>query len=324
MQFRGIHVEARGKRSVPGLERLLSEIAPALGFNYVIAEVNTGFEFSRHPEISSPDPLPAQEARRLASLAESNGIQLVPMFNCLGHQSWGSRIGGLLVAHPEFNESPDVDPKSERFYCYSWCPNHPEVNPIVFDAFDELLDAFQADTFHVGMDEVFILGQCPRCKGSSAAELFAQATNDYYNHLAERRGVKVMMWGDRLLPRRLGFAHWDAAENGTEGAADLIPKDIIVCDWHYHLTEDYPSVKYFLDTAFFVCTSGWKEPPAIRRIIKVSRREANDRMLGYLATTWCGVSQFVKAYLEPEREPEVAYLPDVVNGVKLGAALAWD
>jgi hypothetical protein len=132
VQRRGIHVEARGRGSVPALERLVTEVAPALGLNWVIAEVNGHFEYASHPEASEPDPMTHEEARRLARMAKDGGVQLVPMYNCLGHQSSGPRVGALLRAHPEFNEAPDLDPTAEDFYCASWCPTHPEVNALVF------------------------------------------------------------------------------------------------------------------------------------------------------------------------------------------------
>jgi hypothetical protein len=38
---------------------------------------------------------------------------------------------------------------------------------LIFDLLDELLDAFDVDAMHVGMDEVFLIGddKCPRCRG---------------------------------------------------------------------------------------------------------------------------------------------------------------
>jgi len=49
------------------------------------------------------------------------------------------------------------------------------VHKVVFALVDEICDAFHADAFHAGMDEVFYLGneKCPRCSGIDKAELFA-------------------------------------------------------------------------------------------------------------------------------------------------------
>lgn len=66
-------------------------------------------------------------------------------------------------------------------------PLHPGLNDVVFALLDELIDAFGAGAFHVGMDEVFIIAHadCPRCKGKDPANLFAKAVNDLHGHLVE-------------------------------------------------------------------------------------------------------------------------------------------
>jgi hypothetical protein len=151
MERRGIHVMMRDRSKLPAVDRLVRETAPSLGLNWVIVEVNGHFQYQSHPEASEPDSMSASDAQDLAQTARANGVDLVPMYNCLGHQSWRDKPGALLRAHPEFNEAPDLDATAEDFYCMSWCPNHPDVNALLFDLFDELLEAFQAKAFHVGL-----------------------------------------------------------------------------------------------------------------------------------------------------------------------------
>lgn len=52
---------------------------------------------------------------------------------------------------------------------------NPEVWRVVFELIDEIIDAFNADALHVGMDEVFLLGseQSPSTKAKDPAMLFA-------------------------------------------------------------------------------------------------------------------------------------------------------
>ncbi len=323
MERIGIHVGCKGKQSVPALERLVGEVGPALGCNWVIVEVNGFFAYQSHPEAAEPDPMTAEDARRLKKIAADHGIRLVPMYNCLGHQSWKDKPGALLRAHPEFNEAPDADTSAEDFYCMSWCPNHPDINPLVFDLFDELLDAFEADALHVGMDEVFIIGECPRCKGTPNAELFAKAVNDYHGHLVDKRGVEMQMWGDRFLDgKATGYGLWEASENDTQGAIKLVPKDIVICDWHYEIMDEFPSIRIFQDEGFRVWPAGWNKEQSIRRLIEVARREAGPNMLGYLATTWTDVDGVVRGLAGEEIDPENERLKNVVAGVKLGLRLA--
>jgi len=323
MERRGIHVMARGRTHLASLERLIGEIAPSLDLNRVIVEVNGHFQYASHPEAAEADSLSAGDAGRLAELARGRGIELVPMYNCLGHQSWREKPGALLRSHPEFNEAPELDATAEDFYCMSWCPNHPEVNPLVFDLFDELLKAFEAEAFHVGMDEVFILGHCPRCKGTPNAELFAKAVNDCHGHLVGRRGVEMQMWGDRLLDAEtMGYGSWESSANETHQAVDKVAKDIVMCDWHYEIMEDFPSVRFFQEKGFRVWPGGWNKEQSIRRFIEVARREATPRMLGYLATTWGDLNPIVAGLAGEPIEPEHERAAAIVAGVRLGAELA--
>ncbi|MEW6753997.1 MAG: family 20 glycosylhydrolase [Candidatus Latescibacterota bacterium] len=324
MERVGIHVMSGGRATVPALERLVGEIAPKLGFNWVIVEVNGHFAYQSHPEAAEENPMQAEQVRGLVTLARDHGIQLVPMYNCLGHQSWKERAGALLRSHPEFNEAPEMDATAKDFYCMSWCPNHEGVIPLVCDLFDELLDAFDARAFHVGMDEVFVLGQCARCQGTPNAVLFAKAVNDLHEHLAGRRGVEMMMWGDRFLEAgTIGCRHvWEGSGNDTWPAVDLVPRDIVIADWHYEPWSYFPSVAFFQEKGFRVWPASWNKEATIRRLIAVARRDNRGKVLGYLATTWSGTTEVVAGLAGEPLDPERPRIAEIVAGVKLGAELA--
>jgi hypothetical protein len=214
---------------------------------------------------------------------------VIPQINCLGHQSWSRNTGELLKHYPQFDETPGQYPENKGIYCRSWCPQNPEVNKVVFALIDELSDAFDATAFHVGMDEVFIIGSefCPRCKGQDPAKLFAKAVNDLHAHIVDDRKLEILIWGDRLLDAKgLGYSLWEAATNRTQQAADLIPKDIIVCDWHYGKKTDYPSIPFLLEKGFRVWPSGWQPLEATEAFSAFSRQQKNPRLVGYLCTTW--------------------------------------
>jgi hypothetical protein len=175
---------------------------------------------------------------------------------------------------------------------------------------DELIDAFEADAFHVGMDEVLVIAskKCERCKDKTPAEVFAQAVNDYHRHLVGEKKVTMLMWGDRLIDAGvMAYGGWSASKNGTAPAIDLIPKDIIICDWHYDKRTDYPSVRTFLDKGFRVWPAGWDNADATRSLIARARRQASDRMLGHLSTTWVlEPGGFARALLGERASPLVS------------------
>jgi hypothetical protein len=166
---------------------------------------------------------------------------------------------------------------------------NPEVTRIVFQLMDEIIDAFRADAIHVGMDEVFLLGseQSPSTKGKDPATLFARAVNDLHQHLVKERKLEMLMWGDRLLDaKKLELSEWDGSMNGTAPAIDLIPKDIIVCPWHYDRKDAYPSIPMLLEKGFRVLPSGWKDSEASNALIEYGRKQSHKRMLGHMFTTW--------------------------------------
>jgi hypothetical protein len=286
--WRGIHLGLGHDAEVEALIGELPTLAE-MGLNVLIPEVNYQFAFESHPELRGEDPITPAQAGRLVQACRDHGIRLIPQFQCLGHQSWAEKTFPLLVGYPEFDETPGQYPNNEGIYCRSWCPQHPDVNRIVFDLFDELLKAFDADALHVGMDEVFLIGSehCPRCAGEDPAALFAKAVNDYYGYLSERH-VQMLMWGDRLLDAETtGYGKWEAAANGTAPAIDLVPKDIVLCDWHYEVMASYPSVGIFLDKGFQVLPGGWRNVEATKLLLDAALAYREDPgMLGYLCTTW--------------------------------------
>ncbi|HVP91121.1 MAG TPA: family 20 glycosylhydrolase [Terriglobales bacterium] len=276
-----------------------------LGVNLLICEVDYWYAYESHPELRMENAIRKETVKSLLAACHERHIRLVPEFQSLGHQSWAKQTFPLLVKYPQLDETPNkypgntgTDPWGTEFYCRSWCPLHPDLRPIINDLYGELIDVFEADALHVGMDEVFVIGDdaCPRCRGKSPARLFAKAVNDAYGHIVKERGKEMMMWGDRLIDgTETGYGMWEASKNETYPAIDLVPKDIVVCDWHYERAYEtqrrygFPSVKLFLDKGFRVLPTSFRDPKAVRNLIDESLAQGSDRMLGHLCTMWHGI-----------------------------------
>jgi hypothetical protein len=290
------------------LGRQLPKLAER-GLNVLILEVDYHFQFASHPELrEGRAPITAEGAGKFAALCRKHGIRLIPQFQCLGHQSWKEHTGPLLTVYPELDLTPGAFPKNKRIYCREWDPLNPKVNAIVFKLIDEILDAFKADALHVGMDEVFLLGsdKSPSTKGKDPAKLFAKAVNDLHAHLVKERKVEMLMWADRLFDaKKYDWGEWEASKYGTAAAVDMIPKDIILCPWHYERMEAYPSIPLFVDKGFRVLPASWKKLDASRALIEYSLKQRSPKVLGHLFTTWGG------------RKDSVADYPPLVEGVKL-------
>lgn len=301
--IRGLHLMAPKPEEMPLALRFIREGLPKEGVNVLVLEFDYRYQFTKRPEVAEPDSLSRDDVRQLAAACRLAGVRLIPQINCLGHQSWAKTTNALLRSHPEFDETPGKYPGNEGIYCRSYCPLHPGVHQVLFDLIDELADAAEADAFHVGMDEVFLIGEndCPRCKGKDKAELFAQEVRALHDHLAAGKRT-LWMWGDRFLDgETTGLGEWEASTNRTYPAIHMVPKDIVICDWHYDRA--VPTPEYFAVEGFPVLACPWRKPDvalaqlqAIRAVRAHATEAVAARMQGVLATTWCDLGQFVKAY----------------------------
>ncbi|HET6251066.1 MAG TPA: family 20 glycosylhydrolase [Tepidisphaeraceae bacterium] len=290
--WKGIHLSAYGGRGLVQLAGQIPKLA-GMGLNTLIVEVGYAFDFRSHPELSDGGNISAKQAKSLSATCREHHVRLIPGFDCLGHQSWSKTTMPLLKKYPEFDETPGQFPGNKGIYCRSWCPRHPKVNETVFALLDELVDAFDSDAIHVGMDEVFIISSefCPRCKGTSPADSFALAVNDLHDHVVGKRKLEMLMWGDRFVDgKATRYGKWEASENGTFPAIDKVPKDIVLCDWHYEKRDDYPSIAQFLKKGFRVWPCGWKDVAATKALMSAEHKNASPRMLGHLCSTWGSVS----------------------------------
>jgi hypothetical protein len=305
--LRGVHLMLGSDSQAVALQEQMPKLA-ASGVNALILEADYNFEFKTHPELSSPGCVTHARAHQLAAEARRLGIRLIPEINCLGHQSWSKKTLSLLERYPAFDETPGQFPNNTNIYCRSWCPQDPEVNKVVFALVDELVNAFETDAFHAGMDEVFIIASehCPRCKGGDPAKLFAKAVNDFHRHIVTERKWEMFLWADRLLDdRTMGYGEWESSRNGTAGAVDLISKDIVLCDWHYGLRTNYPSVPFLVGKGFRVWPAGWKSLPAAQAFSEFARQQKSGLVVGYLCTTWGAV-----------QIPDLAEWPPLVDVMK--------
>ena len=164
------------------------------GVNTLILRIDFHYHFKSHPELVDDGALSYEQVQSLVKTCRGLKIRLIPQVNLLGHQSWQENVGKLLAVYPEFDETPSIKlptkhqwPNKEGLYCKSYCPMHPEVHQVVFACVDEICDAFQADAFHAGLDEVFFIGhpKCPRCAGKDRSALFADEVTRIHHHLAK-------------------------------------------------------------------------------------------------------------------------------------------
>lgn len=261
-----------------------------MGLNTIFLEIDYHYQFESHPELwGSSKAISFEAAQSFSKTCQKHNIEVVPQFQCVGHQSWAKTTFSLLTEYPEFDLTPGAFPNNDSIYCREWDVTNPKINEIAFELIDEIMTAFNAKGIHVGMDEIFLLGhpKSPTTYGMNPASLFAKAVNEFHDYLVEEKGYIMYMWGDRLINgAKYGYGSWEASMNGTYPAIDSIPKDIVICDWHYNVQQEYPSVPMFIEKGFRVLPCSWKDPEAVGAFIRYTYPMESDKMLGHMFTTW--------------------------------------
>lgn len=120
----------------------------------------------------------------------------------------------------------------------------------------------------------------------------------------------MWMWSDRLIDgKTTNLLAWQASLNDTYRAIDLIPKDIMICDWKYE--DAPPTPAYFAIKGFNVLASSCSKPDValaqldqIRLARKNGTRESfsltlAERMKGVFSTMWFNTGDFIRAYYQP-------------------------
>lgn len=312
MPIRGLCINAPKPTGVDSFITFIDKELPSRKVNTLFLLIDYRYQFTSHPELTDTEALSKADVKRLVQACQQHKIRIIPQINLLGHQSWASTPNKLMKVYPQFDETPWVKfpekdkyvwPNADKLYCKSYCPLAPGLHEVLFGVIDELCDVFETNAFHAGMDEVFYLGEdkCPRCGGRDKAELFAGEVTAIHDHLAQK-GRETWIWGDRLLDgKTTGLGEWEASYNNTYRAIDMIPKDVVICDWHYDRPDK--TAVLFAMKGFRVVTCPWRNPAHgviqvkdIVRFRQESTPEMKERFYGIVETTWSPTDRFLRGF----------------------------
>jgi hypothetical protein len=316
LPVRGFCIAAPVPSGVDAFVKFIKEELATRQVNTLILRVDYNYQFEQHPELRDSIALSKADVKKLVRVCKEYNIRLIPQINLLGHQSWASTTHNLLRAYPQFDETPHVKmpakyvwPNADGLYCKSYCPLHPDVHGIVFSLVDEICDAFESNAFHAGMDEVFYLGddKCPRCGGRDKAELFAGEVRTIRDHLRQKNR-ELWIWGDRLLDgKTTGMGMWEASFNNTHRAIDMVPKDIVICDWHYERADK--TAVYFAMKGLRVITCPWRNPQVgaiqvadMATFRKDATPELKENYQGIMQTVWSDAESFLTGFYGKKKD----------------------
>lgn len=289
--------------------RLMVRLIGLLKYSHVVLEFWGTLALETLPELSWPEDWrwSKGEAQELMAMARSFGLEVVPMFNAMGHAA-ASRI--RWGRHVVLDQNPGLAALFEPDG-WTWCVSNPRTQDILRGVFDELMVlAGPGAWLHIGCDEAHSFATCDRCRAQDRTALFADHINGLAGHL-RGAGRRAIMWGDALLeggqwPGLTALSH---AWLGTHLAIDRLDRSIAIADWHYEITTGpVASLAHFRRHGFDVLAAPWYDH---RNISTLARAADQAGALGMMHTTWHRLPQRMEAISNAamamwEADPEAA------------------
>ena len=209
------------------LKKLLPRYA-AWGYQELYLHLEDAVHYPSLPGIGRSDAYAYEELGELVLCAARNGIRVVPIVNLLGHTQY-------LIKHPDLRDLNELrDDRGNPLPSGQICPLHPRLTEIAAQLLRDLAPYCTAGKVHVGLDESFHLGKCPRCREAVARiglhGHFAAHVNRLHK-LVSGLGLQLGLWADMLyfIPE----------------AIPLLPRGITAYDWYYYPFGRKPRVEFF-------------------------------------------------------------------------------
>ncbi len=231
------HVDMNmAKFSRPYLEKWLTYLA-AKGYNAILWEVENHVQWETIPECVFPEAFSKDEFHEILDFSRNLGLEPIPLFQTIGHAEY-------VLKHEPYVHLRELPDKIDQY-----CPLHPEVVPMLKEWIAEYLSVFSdIRFFHLGADEAWFLGKCPKCAAFSEEFSRSRLYVDHINKVAEpvfAAGIRPAIWCDMIL-------HYPES-------MDELSDRFLIFDWEYSLNNSADRVRIWgKGTRFAEKLSDWE------------------------------------------------------------------
>lgn len=245
LAVRGVHLDLKGP--MPRLEflRALIERLGRLRVNTLLLEYEDKFPYAGVPDVTAAEALDGTGLRELLSLAAEWSIEVIPLVQCLGHLEYALR-------------SPAYASLAEDAHLQQVCPLHPDALRPFAAMLEELLAAHpDATAVHIGGDEPWSLGRCPRCR-EYAGRHGRPAL--YLHHvvpaarLVAEHGLRPILWDDVFHRER------------CPELVDALPERTEIMSWEYHVHAERTAHVRWGRAPFVAPRRAWRRPELLPKL----------------------------------------------------------
>ncbi len=228
-EIRGLSVDIGRQMERPDTLRRIIGSAADRGYNTVFLYAEGALEYRSHPKVSSKIHLTQAEYQELQALASQKGVDLPLVIPAFGHTRY------ITQAMPELDELAGGRVGYMRGTKPQICISNPRSYEVLHDLLSEWAAISTSPYLHVGGDESWQVGVCPRCRERADREGIGAMVVGHYNRLNEMvksLGKRCVIWADMLL-------YYDVKE------LEKLSRDIVLMDWNYGDMRPYPRVPIY-------------------------------------------------------------------------------
>lgn len=272
LDFKALHFVIRKNKDISTYKKMI-DLSWQNGYNTLIIQLRNSINFDTLKSFDRRNiRYSKQDISQIINYAKAYGFEVIPEVKLLTKQQKTFDFTNKSLLHNE----------------KTYNPNNPNVYKHVFALIDEILAIDEFNYFHIGHDEVY--GSDTRRKKVKALNQSSFVKdvitiNDYL----KRKNVKTMMWADMLWDREKFKIPQAGVKylKGYEDAINHIPKDIILCDWHYRSnSKDFPTYKYFVDLGFETWGVTWDNFEVTEHFTDYIINTPSPFKKGLIVTTW--------------------------------------
>ena len=278
LSFRAVHLCVFVQTSLDFLKKAIS-LCGIMKCSHVVLEFWGTYRYECCPSLAWKEAYTKEQIRPIIEFANALGLEVIPMLNHLGHASQARICSGK---HSALDNDLALAPLFEEDG-WSWCTSNPETKKLLALCRKELIELCgEGKYFHIGCDEAYTFGSCDKCSKKSRNELMKEHLVNITEDL-KKYGRRPIMWADMLLNRADFDEKYEIYGKEEYKIRPELPRDIIMADWQYSITEEFETSKVFSNDGFDVVTCPWRTRNNVSAAVDTAK---NNGLFGVLGTTW--------------------------------------
>ena len=293
---RMIHICVFPETTFDYFKRLV-RLCGVLQYTHLIVEFWGMLKYDCMKELSWECGFEKDKVKDVLTEAREMGMELIPMFNHLGHASQCRVMNGKhTVLDQNLSLSYLFTPDG-----WAWNIRLEETKALLKKIREELYELFgEGDYFHLGCDEAYIFSN-----GYISNEELRNYLGEITSVIASE-GRKPIVWADMLIGHNeadlTGARYYCAKVENSEAELirSMLHKETIIADWQYNVKEGKINSSIMLhDKGFKTVVCPWYDPNNIR---SCADTVIEKNMYGFMETTWNTLTNEMQSILIAARK----------------------